>query len=312
MDALSEILRLAHFGADVTVDATAREPWCISVPASGSLGRAYLVVDGEAHLQAAGIEETTLRTGDFVFLPGGEAHLLGSNLGVEAVSLSSLVRMPVAGENLPIRLGGSGPATRWIAFTFACERHLAESLLSALPPNVFVDMAGAPSVDWLLDCLALTLSHSEAPTLGASATRARMAESVFVEALARYIHSLPPGGTGWLAGLNDRYVGRALALIHGRPGEAWTVERLGKQVGLSRSALAERFGQVMGEPLFAFLTRWRLQLAAEFLLASTRPITAIAKEAGYESAAAFSAAFKRAFGKPPSSWRRRKPSSRRS
>jgi AraC family transcriptional regulator, alkane utilization regulator len=306
MDALSEILRLAHFTADVTVDATAHEPWCVSVPSSAAFSRAYLVVDGEAHLQASGIEETTLRTGDLVFLPGGEAHLLGSNLGVEARSLASIIRAPVAGEVLPSRLGGSGPPTRWIAFTFACERHLAASLLSALPPIVFVDMAGAPSVDWLLDSLALTLSHSDAPALGASAMRARLAEAVFVDALARHIHSLPPGGTGWLAGLNDRYVGRTLALIHGRPSEAWTVERLGKQVGLSRSALAERFGQVMGEPLFAFLTRWRLQLAAEFLLTSTRPITAIAREAGYESAPAFSAAFKRVFGKPPSVWRRKR------
>jgi AraC-like DNA-binding protein len=117
---------------------------------------------------------------------------------------------------------------------------------------------------------------------------------------------MPPGGKGWLAGLNDRYVGRALALVHGRPSEAWTVEKLGRQVGLSRSALAERFGEVMGEPIFAFLTRWRLQLAAEHLLTTTRTVQSIAREAGYESAGAFSAAFRRAFGKPPTAWRRRR------
>jgi AraC-like DNA-binding protein len=305
MDALSEILRLAHFSADVTVDATAHEPWCVSVPASGVFSRAYLVVDGEAHL-AADVGETTLRTGDLVFLPGGEAHLLGSDLAADARSLASIVKAPVAGEILPSRIGGNGPATRWIAFSFGCERHLAQSLLTSLPKTMFVDMSGAQSVEWLLDSLALTLTNNQAPALGASAMRARLAEAVFVEALARYIHSLPPGGTGWLAGLNDRYVGRALALIHGRPSEAWTVERLGKQVGLSRSALAERFGQVMGEPLFAFLTRWRLQLAAEMLLSTSRPITAIANDAGYESATAFSAAFKRTFGKPPSVWRRKR------
>ena len=83
------------------------------------------------------------------------------------------------------------------------------------------------------------------------------------------------------------------------------MERLGRHVGLSRSALAERFSDVMGEPIFAFLTRWRLQLAAEALLATSRSIGAIAREAGYESAGAFSAAFKRTFGKPPSVWRRR-------
>jgi AraC-like DNA-binding protein len=101
-------------------------------------------------------------------------------------------------------------------------------------------------------------------------------------------------------------VGRALALVHGRPSEAWTVEKLGRQVRLSRSALAERFSDVIGEPIFAFLTRWRLQLAAEFLLTSTRSIESIAKEAGYESASAFSHAFKRVFGKPPSVWRKKR------
>ena len=306
MDALSEVLRVSSFHASVTLDATAHDPWCVSVPASQSIARAHLVVAGECRLRASGLAETTLRTGDFVFLPTGEAHLIGSTLDREPTTLASLLRTPVPGELLAAKLGGPGPATRWIMLTFGCERHLAESLLRALPREVFVDMSGAAAVDWLTDSLSLVLSSSDAPDLGTSATRCRVAEIVFVEALARYVQGLPPGGKGWLAGLNDRYVGRTLALVHGRPSESWTVEKLGRQVGLSRSALAERFGDVMGEPIFAFLTRWRLQLAAEYLLTTTRPVQAIAKEAGYESAGAFSAAFRRTFGKPPSAWRRRR------
>jgi AraC-like DNA-binding protein len=141
--------------------------------------------------------------------------------------------------------------------------------------------------------------------VGAGAERSSLAELALVEAMSRYVERLPPGGKGWLAGLADRYVGRALALVHGRPSESWTVEKLGRQVGLSRSALADRFSEVMGEPIFGFLTRWRLQMAAEFLLTTPRSIESIAHDAGYESAGAFSAAFKRVFGKPPSIWRRR-------
>lgn len=305
MDALSEVLRLSHFRASISLDATAGEPWCISVPASQSLARAWLVIEGECHLQAAGLPEATLRAGDLVFLPGGPAHLVGSPLDAEARPLASLLRTSVAGELLPVRLGGQGRATHLFMFSFACERHLAEPLLGALPPLVFVDMGGAPALEWLADAMSLVLSASDAPFLGATAARSRLAEIVFVEALARYVQGLPPGGQGWLAGLNDRYVGRALALIHGRPSESWTVEKLGRQVGLSRSALAERFGQVIGEPLFAFLTRWRLQLAAEGLLTTQRPVKAIAKDAGYESAGAFAAAFRRAFRRSPTAWRRR-------
>jgi AraC-like DNA-binding protein len=105
--------------------------------------------------------------------------------------------------------------------------------------------------------------------------------------------------------LNDRYVGRALSLVHGRPSEPWTVERLGRHAGLSRSALADRFSDVMGEPIFAFLTRWRLLVAAEYLLTTPRSIEAIAKEAGYESASAFAHMFKRKFGRTPTEWRRK-------
>lgn len=305
MDALSEVLRLSRFSANVTLDATARAPWCISVPASESLGRAHVVVEGECHLRTA-TGEVTLRAGNAAFLPEGDAHLIGSPVDAHATPLSSLVRTPVAGELLPVRLGGEGPATRVISFAFSCERHLAAPLLSSLPRILFVDLTGAAPLGWLVDSLSLVLSASDAPFQGTTATRSRLAEIVFVEALARYVQSLPPGGKGWLAGLNDRYVGRALALVHGRPSEAWTVEKLGRQVRLSRSALAERFSEVIGEPIFAFLTRWRLQVAAEQLLTTARTIESIAAEAGYESAGAFSHAFKRVFGKPPSVWRKRR------
>lgn len=307
MDALSEVLRLSRFSASVTLDATAHEPWCVSVPASDSVARAHLVIEGECHVRATGAGEATLRAGDFIFLPGGGAHLVGAPLEAEAVSFASVVRAPIAGELLPVRIGGRGSATRWISFTLTFERHLAEPLMGALAPMVVVDVEGSAPLGWLTQELGLALSGSDAPFLGATATRSRLAELVCVEALARHVQSMPRGGRGWLAGVNDRYVGRALALVHGRPSEPWTVEKLGRIVGLSRSSLAERFSEVMGEPIFAFLTRWRLQLAAENLLTTTRRVESIAREAGYESASAFAHAFKRAFGKPPTAWRRRRP-----
>lgn len=306
MDALSEVLRLARFSAGVTLDATAGEPWCVSVPASASMARAHLVVDGSCVIRVASDDPVALKAGELAFLAHGDAHLVGSTLDAPAKSLSALVKTPVAGELVPVRLGGgSGNATRIIVLTAGCERHLAEPLVAALPRVMKIDMSNASALYWLVDAMGLTLSSSAAPPVGASAERARLAELVIIEALSRYVYWHPPGGKGWLAGLQDRFVGRALALVYGRPSEAWTVEKLGRQVGLSRSALADRFVEVMGEPIFAFLTRWRLQMAAEFLLATSRPIGSIAHEAGYESAGAFSAAFKRAFGKPPSVWRKK-------
>ncbi len=305
MDALSEVLRLARFSAHLILDATAHAPWCVSVPASPSLARAHIVLDGECQLRTASGESHALPAGCVALLAAGDAHLVGSDLDQAATPLSALLRAPLAGELVPVRLGNAGAATRWLSIAIAWEQHLAEPLLACLPPVLAIDVLGAPALNWLTSALGLHLSGSDAPPVAAEARRERLAELVLLEALRRHVNALPPGGRGWLSGLNDRYVGRALALVHGRPGEPWTVERLGRQVGLSRSALAERFSDVMGEPIFAFLTRWRLQLAAESLLATPRAIQAIARDAGYESASAFSAAFRRVFRKPPSVWRKR-------
>ena len=126
-----------------------------------------------------------------------------------------------------------------------------------------------------------------------------------IDIVSHHIEATPQGSTGWLAGLDDRFVGRALALMHGRPGDDWTVEKLAKQVGLSRSALAEHFTRILGEPPITYLTRWRLCLAAQTLAETHREIRAIAKDAGYESASGFSQAFKRVYGKAPTRWRRK-------
>lgn len=305
MDALSEVLRLARFTASVTLDATAQAPWCVAVPASTTTARAHVILDNHCMLRTAAGETLELQAGELVFLPHGDAHVIGSSLDADPVSIASLLRAPVAGELVPIRVGESGEAARWVALQSQCERHLADPLLACLPAVLRVDILGAPALNWLTASLGLNLSGSDAPPVAASAKRDRLAELVILEALRRHVNAQPAGGKGWLAGLNDRFVGRALALVHGRPSEPWTVEKLGRHVGLSRSALADRFSDVMGEPIFAFLTRWRLQLAAESLLTTPRSIESIAHEAGYESPGAFSHAFKRVFRKPPSVWRKR-------
>ena len=94
---------------------------------------------------------------------------------------------------------------------------------------------------------------------------AKLSELLFVEAMRRYIELLPEQETGWLAGLRDRFVGRALALLHERPAHPWTVEELADSVGLSRSALAQRFTDLIGQAPMQYLTRWRLTIAAQRL-----------------------------------------------
>ncbi len=305
MDALSEVLRLAGLAGTVLADATAGGAWCVSVPQASSRAFAHVLLEGECALQAGESAPVPLRTGDVAFLPRGESHLLGSDLAASATPFAALLRPPVAGELAPVTLGGSGRRARWVTLAFTADRTLADPLFRALPAVMRSGLRGTAPLAWLADSLGLSLSGTDAPRPGGTAALSRVAELVLIEALRRHVEGLAPGGTGWLAGLSDRHVGAALALVHGRPGEHWTVERLARQVGLSRSALADRFSQVVGEPIFAFLTRVRLQLAAHELATTGATVEAVAEGAGYEAVNSFSRAFKRAFGKPPSVWRRR-------
>jgi AraC-like DNA-binding protein len=127
---------------------------------------------------------------------------------------------------------------------------------------------------------------------------------MFLQALRQYIDSLPTEATGWLSGLRDRHVGMALGLMHGRPSERWTLDALSREVGLSRSAFAERFSQLMSVPPMQYLSNWRLQLAAQLLERHGMSIAKAAVEVGYESEAAFNRAFKKQVGVPPGLWRR--------
>lgn len=136
---------------------------------------------------------------------------------------------------------------------------------------------------------------------------AKLSELLFVEALRRYVEGLPPDGRGWLAGVRDRAVGRALGLMHETPERPWTVETLAREVAMSRSAFADRFASLIGEPPIQYLARWRLALAAQALRAGRESIVRVAQASGYESEASFSRAFRREFGMPPGAWRRCAP-----
>lgn len=178
-------------------------------------------------------------------------------------------------------------------------------LLAALPRLLHVRReAGSPgdSLDQLLD---FTVAESREKRAGGECVRLRLSELMFVEVVRRHLESLPVEQTGWLAGLRDETIGRALGLLHERPAQAWTLESLARETGLSRSALADRFSHFVGQPPMQYLTSWRLQLAARLLADSTAKVASVALEVGYESEAAFSRAFKKATGVPPAAWRHR-------
>ena len=195
-------------------------------------------------------------------------------------------------------------ATRFVCGYLGCNQSVIRPLISALPRLACIPIGDGHSMTLLRDLLHVGVRESLAPRPGAEPMLAKLAELIFVEALRRYAEGLPPGDKGWFAAVRDAHVGRALALLHEAPEQAWTVDELAQKVALSRSALAERFMALVGESPIQYLIRCRLGLAAQALRAGSEAIVRIAARSGYESEAAFTRAFKREFGMPPAAWRR--------
>jgi transcriptional regulator GlxA family with amidase domain len=185
----------------------------------------------------------------------------------------------------------------------SCSRTLLRPLLEALPRVLCISVDSGPAATLVRELVRTGVSESSAERPGGASIRTKLSELLFVEAMRRYAASAADSGRGWLAGVQDVQVGRALSLLHGDPSRPWTVESLARMVGTSRSALAERFATLVGQTPIQYLTRWRLALAAQALREEDVSISRLAERSGYESEAAFSRAFKREYGVAPSGWR---------
>lgn len=318
MDALSDVLKTVRLEGAFYLDTEFTAPWCIR----GKHGRAsvgerlagadhvvyfHFLTEGRCKVRLAdGADELEVAAGDLVLFPQDDRHLMGSDLRITPVETDRLVGVETApGSGLmQIHHGGGGVATRFVCGYLACNRSLCRPLLEALPRVLRIPMGNGPAAALLRELLQAAVRESSVARPGADSMLAKLSELMFVEAMRQYVERLPPEGKGWLAGVRDAHVGRALALLHGDPGKAWTVDRLARAVALSRSALAERFVALVGESPMQYLTRWRLALAARMLRSGGMAVARVAEQSGYESETAFSRAFKREFGKPPAAWRR--------
>jgi AraC-like DNA-binding protein len=313
MDALSDALRVIRLKGGVFLHADFTAPWCVSsqvAPKDCGLEGAehvvlyHYVVEGQLLAQIPGMQPVEIEAGEVVILPHNHAHLLGSRLDLPPVPSQRVVCAAPEGGLLAIRHGGGGERTRIVCGFLGCDKLEGNPLTAALPPLLQFDIRQDAAAAWMRSSLEFAAQEIAARRAGSETILAKLSELLFVEALRRYVESLPEGQAGWLAGLRDPFVSRALSLLHGRVAREWTVDDLGREVGLSRSALADRFTRLIGEPPMRYLARWRIQVAAHQLRTSDAPLARIAEQVGYESEAAFNRAFKRNFGVPPATWRR--------
>jgi AraC-like DNA-binding protein len=320
MDAFSEILAGLKLRGAFYFHAEFSAPWGVTSPVSSQLAAVlapgepqlviyHLLVHGKARARLANGDIIRLSEGDILVVPHGEAHELISEGRGEVprdtnVRSEDVVAKVVGRDLTPLCAGGGGEKTRFICGFMACDRYLSQPVLQGLPTAFRVNIRADQSGQWLEKSIHHLADSVASGVAGSQAMLAKLSEALFVDTLRRFVASLPETQIGWLAGARDQIVGKALAKLHNQPEHDWTIAELAKLVGMSRSALVERFSKYLEMPPMAYLAHWRLQLAARALTTTSRGTSNIAADVGYESEAAFNRAFKRQFGLPPARYRR--------
>jgi len=223
--------------------------------------------------------------------------LLASRLGIAPAEASEIMWETQDGVH-HVAAGTGGAETEvWCGFLGSAKAN-SHPLLDALPPLLTLD-AEKSEGEWLDSSMRFMAERQPSPDVVA-----RLAELFLAQAIRDYVGLVGDGSDGWLRGLADPAVSRALAIIHSRYCEDLEVEELAREVGVSRSVLGERFAELIGEPPMRYCARWRMRMAANMLREGRDNTANIAYEVGFNSEAAFSRAFKREYGVPPATWKR--------
>jgi AraC-like DNA-binding protein len=320
IDPLSDVLRMVKLTGALFFLVDASCPWGVEVPKADTfahiiLPRAQHVVSYHIILQGSGwaimpgVSPMRFEAGDILVFPHGDAYSMLSAPDQQpefdvAATLQFFHDMAAGKLPFVIQEGAGGePPTQFVCGYLGCDARPFNPVLSTLPRILHVKRPLAP--EHLLDRLIeLTLVEARTRRVGGESIRLRLSELMFVEVVRQYLEALPVGQAGWLSGLRDPSIGRALAMLHERPAQPWTVEQLAEEAGVSRAVLAHRFALLVGCPPMQYLARWRMQIAARLLADGATKVAAIAHEVGYESEAAFSRAFRKVAGVPPATWRR--------
>ena len=322
-DILSDVLRSVRLRGALYFQVNARDAWAAEAPPAREIAAAvmpeaehvmeyHVVVAGECWGAIVGEPPVRLHAGDILLFPHGDSHVISSAPGMRA-PMESAFFFEQKTEQLPFALvyeGVEGPRPaapgesypiRLVCGFLGCDLRPFNPLIATLPRMLHLHAAEGRA--WIADFMGHAAAESLARRPGGEAMLERLSEMMFIDAVRRYVDQLPADSSGWLAALRDRFVGKALRLMHDRPGQAWTIDELGHMVGLSRSALHERFMELIGQPPMHYLANWRMQIAAELLRCCDATVASVALEVGYDSEAAFSRAFKRLVGMPPAAWR---------
>lgn len=305
MDILSEILRNIQLSGSLWCRTEAAAPWAMKIPTM-DLAQFHVVRRGSCILNMAGVKEPMhLSSGDVIFFPHGQEHTLSDNLKTKPVPILELISINKSEEGDALTIGGNGAPTTLICGKCHFDHSEVHPLLSLLPPVIHVKGEDERTNPWLETTLDFISSETRSGNQGSQTVITRLVEILFIQIIRLHIAGLHENEKGWLRGLQDQQISRALGYIHSQPENQWTIDSLAAAVGMSRASFAARFKQLVGESPFQYLTRWRMYKATSYLKTPHAAVADVAERVGYQTEAAFSKVFKRHLGVAPGSYRRR-------
>ena len=305
MDPLGDALHFLRMSGVFYCRSEFTAPYALALPPFDDCVMFHMVTVGECWLEVAGATSHLLRPGELALVPQGAGHVLSSGPGIAAARLFDLEREAISEKYELLRHGGGGAACTAICSVVQFDNPAAQQLIRLLPRLITVSAwDSAPETEWIHSTLRLMADEAREPRAGGETVITRLADILVIQAIRAWIARDPAARTGWLGALQDKQIGRAIARIHRSPGTAWTLESLAADVGMSRSAFAERFTDLVGESAMHYALRWKMQTALSWLKDDKLSVSQVATRLGYDSEAAFSRAFKRVLGITPGAARR--------
>jgi len=336
IDVLSEVLRVMRLSGAIHFNAEFTRPWAVMtsppdllaarlMPGAESITLFHLATSGSCWIACGKLDPINIETGDVIVFARGDQHVMASDVGLAPVPVASIFPKASTEQITLVRYGGGGEQARFVCGYLHSDQRFSP-LLDAMPALVCVRVRNGAlvldafsdtgryaepillehEVGWWQAATGHLIAEATMPGPGNRAVLARFSELLFMEVVRWQLTYVAEGRRGWLAGLNDPHVGRALTLLHAEPARSWTVEELADRAAISRAALAKRFVELVGEAPMQYLAGWRMHLARRLLRESGLSLAEIAFRVGYESEAAFNRAFSRLMGTPPGTWRQSK------
>jgi AraC-like DNA-binding protein len=308
-DVLADVLGTLGLRSRLFCRSELAAPWAMAFPGD-ELAHFHIIERGGVWLEVEGERSlVALAPGDVVVIARGNAYRLVDQPGREVVHAIEFPRADPSGRCVFLRQGRGGATSVLICGSFSFEEAEDHPVLALLPKVMHLRGGVSPSGAWREALSRFLIAEASVMQPGTATILSRLTDILFVQVLRAWLAEQPESPS-WLSGLNDPRIGPALALIHERPGDAWTVDKLASKVGLSRSPFTVRFGRVVGESPQAYLTRVRMQQAARLIRESKASLGQVALAVGYESESSFSKAFKRQYRKTPGQFRRERQTTR--